>query len=120
MLTPQDLNHFTGTEQWFAHWANRKVTYTEGVQHFAEEAGAHWFLDIVATELLPHCLREEFLSITMTVTGQSAKIVADDGNGKVVWSKDITYTDCPEGEWKFFMAPGGPGGSCVVMVPSEY
>ena len=37
-----------------------------------------------------------------------------DGNGNDLFTKSIDYTDCPEGEWKFFFTGN------VLMLPSEY
>jgi hypothetical protein len=120
MNLASELAHYTGTEQWYRHALNRSVTYTDGVRHFADAAGAHWFLDILATEIPPFAKREGFLAIKMVVAKSKAKIAADDGNGKVLWKRAIRFTDCPEGEWMFFMAPGGPQGTIVIMLPSEW
>ena len=123
-----ELAHFTGTELWHRHGLARSVTYTDGVKYFADNAGggAYWFLDILATELPVHLKREGFLGITMEVihsegksTG-SANLTADDGNGKIVWSRKIGFTDAPAGTWTFFMAPGGPGNTMVIMLRSEW
>ena len=119
MTLKQDLAHFTGTEDYYRS-INRNVTYTDGVKYFADKAGAHWLIDIIATELAAHAYREEFLHIKMDVKGSKAEIAADDGNGKVLWKRSIDWTDCPEGEWRFYMAPGGPEGTIVVMLTSEY
>lgn len=109
------LYHFTGTETWFRHPLNRGFFYTEGVRFFAEHAGggAYWFLDIVATEVFPLLEREPFLVITLDVH-DNALITADDGDGKVVWSRSIDYTDCPAGVWRFYLTNN------VLTLPSEY
>lgn len=119
MTLKSDLAHFTGTENYYRS-INRAVTYTDGVKYFADKAGAHWLIDILATELVGHAKREEFLHIKMDVRNDKAEITADDGNGKVVWRRDIDWTDCPEGEWRFYMALGGPEGTVVILLPSEY
>lgn len=118
------LANYYGSETFYRHTLNRRMTYTEGVQAFAEYASAYWFLDIAATELFallkvkstcPHAPRgEDFLSVVLHVEGTKAKITADDGNGNVLFTKLIDYTDCPEGEWKFFFVGN------VLMLPSEY
>lgn len=114
-----ELAQFTGTEKWYRA-INPRVTYTEGVKYFADTAGAHWLIDIIATELAKPCRIEGFLSIKAVVTGTKAKLIADDGNGKIIWQRAIGYTDCPEGEWKFFLAPEGPQETLVLLLPSEY
>jgi hypothetical protein len=43
-----------------------------------------------------------------------------DGGEPLLWRRRIDFTDCPEGEWKFYVAEGGPAGSTVIMLPSEY
>lgn len=108
------LAYCTGTDHWYRHPLVRSCLYTDGARTFAEMAGAYWFLDIVATEVLPFQRKEEFIVVTMTVTGSTARIVADDGNGNPFWSRDIEFTDCPEGEWKFFVQNN------TMFVPSEY
>lgn len=108
------LANYYGSETFYRHSLNRQMLYTEGAQAFAKCAGAHWFLDIVATELFALQVKEGFLSIVLHVEGTKAKITADDGNGNALFTRDIKYTDCPEGKWKFFFT------NDVFMLPSEY
>ena len=108
------LAYCTGTEFWYRHPLARSCLYTDGVKMFAEMAGAYWFIDILATELIPLQRTEEFMSVKMTVTGSKASIIANDGNGRQVWSREIDFTDCPEGEWSFFVMNN------TIIVPSEY
>lgn len=118
----QNLRQFTGTDQWFRHWANRNMLYTNGVEYFAEHAGggAHWFLDIVATEIMPHAKTQPFMSVKLkverpdSVAMGSAVITADDGNGNVLHTRKIDLTDAPDGEWAFFLT------NDVLLLPSEY
>lgn len=108
------LANYYGSGTFYRHDLNRRMLYTEGAQAFAELAGAYWFLDIAATELFALLKDEDFLTVILHVEGTKAKITADDGNGKVLWSRSIDWTDCPEGEWKFFFTGN------VLMLPSEY
>ena len=116
----EQLDMFTGTENWYRHSLNRKVLYTDGVKHFAMSAGAYWFLDILATEGYElHGIHSEyFLSITMTVANRTAIIVITDGNEKQIFSKDIPFTDCPNGIWKFFMIDDVQHST--ILLTSEY
>jgi hypothetical protein len=109
------LAQFHCTDNIYRHSLARDVLYTDGVRFFAQNAstrkngGAYWFLDILATE--PAIRRQgmtDFASITLTVTGSSAKILVTDGNddSPAVFGRDIEFTDCPEGEWKFFFENG--------------
>lgn len=111
------LGNFYGTEKYHFNPLYRKLNYTDGVQFFAQNAGngAYWFLDIVGTEIHPKFkAMEEFLSITLKSDGSVADIVVDDGNNNVLWTRHIALTDCPEGEWKFFLT------NDVLLLPSEY
>ena len=109
-----DLQNFTGTESWYRHNLMYETVYTDGVKYFADTAGAHWFLDIVDTELFPLQKEHGFLSITMTVANEQASIVATDGDLTTLWNKDITFTDCPAGEYRFFFTDN------VLLLTSEY
>ena len=112
-----DLKMLTGTEQWFRHPLSSNFLYTDGVKFFAEHCGggAYWFLDILATELADLQEKEEFMSITLDVfDDDSAKITADDGNGNVLWTRNIDFTDAEVGTWKFFLTNN------VLLLPSEY
>lgn len=111
-----ELPNFTGTETWWRHNLNRNMLYTDGVKFFAENAGggAYWFLDIVATEIFPLLKNEAFIDIRLLVGGREARITADDGNGNALWQRAIDYTDCPEGEWEFWLTDS------VLLLPSEY
>ena len=110
------LRQFTGTEQWYRHWFNKKMLYTDGVKFFAEEAGggAYWFLDIVATEIFGLLEANPFLAIKLVSENGRPIVIAEDGNNNVLFKRDdIEYTDCPEGTWLFFMSDN------VMLLPSE-
>lgn len=110
----QELANFYGSEVFYRHPLNRSVVYTEGVQHFAEQAGAYWFLDILATE--PAILEQakDFAAVTLKVKDGKAQLLVTDGNDGEVFRRDIDYTDCPEGDWQFFFVGG------TIMLRSEY
>lgn len=108
-----DLSQFYGTETWYKHPLTGGL-YTEGVRYFAMEAGAYWFLDIVFTEYMEMMEREEFLTIELKVKGSKADIVVTDGNKNVLATREISFTDCPEGDYRFFYT------GKVLLLPSEY
>lgn len=115
-LTPSDLDQFTGTEHWYRHPLNRHITYTDGVKFFADTVGAHWLLDILVTEVAGFLRTQEFIHIKMTVREDgTADITADDGNDSPpFWTRHIDWTDCPVGEWRFYLTNN------VILLPSEY
>ena len=114
-ISPQDLksnlSQFTGTEQWWKHSLS-DMTYTDGVRYFAKEAGCYWFLDIVGTEVMPQ--GHEFAVVKLASKEGKATIVIEDGNGNATWKKQIEFTDCPEGNWSFYLI------DTVMLLPSEY
>lgn len=113
-ILKQQLSQFTGTEVWYRHPLNRRMLYTEGVQHFAEAAGCYWLLDIIATEIFRLQVTMPFLHIRLIVEGGEGDIVADDGNGVEAFRRHINFTDAPDGEWRFYLTDN------VVLLPGEY
>jgi hypothetical protein len=116
-LSAEDLAQFTGTEQWYRHSINRSILYTEGAQHVAEHGEAYWLLDEIAL-IQPYDRKvaaEEFQVWTLTVRpDRTATLACDDGNGNVVFSKEIPYTDFPLDTIKLYLANN------VIHLPSEY
>jgi hypothetical protein len=116
-LSAEDLAQFTGTEQWYRHSINRSILYTEGAQHVAEHGDAYWLLDEIAL-IQPYdrnVAAEEFQVWTLNVRpDRTATIACDDGNGNVVFSKEIPYTDFPLDTIKLYFANN------VIHLPSEY
>jgi hypothetical protein len=92
--------------------------YTEGVHYFAEMGGYHgayWFLDIVATEYWPMLKKQPFMTVVMTVgKDRKAEIKVDNGNNRVLKTRNIDYTDMQPGVWKFFLTDN------VLLLPREY
>lgn len=109
-----DLSGYTGTENWYRHHFVRDVTYTDGVKAFAELAGAWWFVDDSIIEYAPLMRQHGFLTITLNVSDTKAKITVDDGNDNVLATRNIPFTDCPAGQYRFYFTDN------VLLLPSEY
>jgi hypothetical protein len=96
-IRESDLAQFTGSEHWYRHGLTGTL-YTDGAKFVAETAGAYWLLDEIA---IPQRFdkrlgREEFQVWTLTVHPErGATLTADDGNGTVIFTKAIAYTDFP-------------------------
>lgn len=112
------LSNFIGTDTYHYNPLYSWLKYTDGVRAFANHAGggAYWFLDIIGTELRPLTDKEDFLSIRLFVLpdGLATASATDGNNDKKLWEKWLDYSDCPPGEWKFFLQYG------VLMLSSEY
>ena len=109
-----DLSAFIGTENWHRHGINRQMLLTDGVVYYADQAGAWWFLDIVATEVMRFHPMKPFLVIDLDVEDGKADISVSDGNDLSLWHRHIQFTDAPDGLWRFYLADN------VMLLPSEY
>lgn len=127
MTLAAQLSQFTGTDNWYRHPLNRKMVWTDGAEHFAEKAQARWFIDAVAIGanghpgIVPAVQRDPggFAVVLLHVKNDHALIEAfDDVPGRCLYSESIGWTDCPEGEWKFYCVDDGE--HVVLMLPSEY
>ncbi|MFZ0774251.1 MAG: DUF6876 family protein [Candidatus Sulfotelmatobacter sp.] len=116
-LSKSDLAQFTGSDNWYRHGINRNVLFTDGAHHVAEHGGAYWLLDEIAI-IQPynkHVAAEEFQVWKLTVQpDRSATLTCDDGNGNIVFTKKIEYTDFPLNEITLYFANN------VIHLPSEY
>ena len=116
-LNAADLAQFTGNENWYRHAINRAVLFTDGAKFVADQAGAYWLLDEIAL-IQPHDKRiapEDFQVWKLTVNAdQTAVLTCEDGNGNVVYTKLIEYTDFPpEGITLYFT-------NNTILLPREY
>jgi len=116
-LSADDLAQFAGTEQWYRHAINRNVLYTEGAQYVAEQGEAYWLLDEIAL-IQPYdknVAAEEFQVWKLTVRPEkTATLTCDDGNGNIVFTKEIPFTDFPLEAITLYFANN------VIHLPSEY
>jgi hypothetical protein len=116
-FTEAELAQFTGSTTWYRHGLNRNITYTDGIQHLAERAGAYWLIDEVV--LAQKCLtvkREEFQVwrlIVNTLT-HHGELTCDDGNGNIVFREDIPFTNFPFKDFRFYFTRN------VILLTTEY
>jgi hypothetical protein len=116
-LTPADLSQFTGSETWYRHGINRNVLFSDGAKYVADHAGAYWLLDEIAI-IQPNDKRvaaEEFQVWKLVVrSDRTGLLTCEDGNGNIVFSKVIEYTDFPLDEVSLWFANN------VIYLPSEH
>jgi hypothetical protein len=116
-LSKSDLAQFTGSDNWYRHSINRNVLYTDGAQHVAEHGGAYWLLDEIAI-IQPYnkaVATEEFQVWKLAVRpDRTASLTCDDGDGNIVFTKEIEHTDFPLDEITLYFANN------VIHLPSEY
>ena len=112
----KDLAHFTGSETWYRHGLVPKVTFTEGAKYVADQAGAYWLLDEIALaqQFEPRIAAELFQVWQLIVTGTTAQLSVEDGDGREVHAKRIPVTDFPEPGITLWFTDS------VILLPSEY
>ena len=116
-LKESDLQQFIGTEQWYRHGINRRVLFTDGAKYVADTAGAYWLLDEIAIiQSFDNRLAGEAFQVWTLLVNQdlSAILTCEDGNDKIIYTKQIAYTDFPLKQIKFYFTDN------VILLPSEY
>lgn len=121
---------FGGSDGRFRHPFNRRFIYTEGVKAMAEEAGAYWLLDIVATEVARLVISHYDATgnpramLTIKVADDEADIEMSFSDDAVDWKRHIDFTDFPEGTWTFELAMDGlidaPREVLVMLLLQEH
>ena len=116
-LDPAIMAQFTGSEAFYQYGLKGEMLFTDGVKYVADTARAYWLLDEItlAQRFKREVAAEEFqLWILVVAEDRTAMLTCDDGNGHIVHSKQIPYTDFPIGGIKLYVCNG------VIMLPSEY
>lgn len=114
--TLSQLKQFTGSEEWYRHPLNRSVTYTQGAQYVADNAGAYWLLDEIALAQIGLSVvrAQPFQVWKLDVKGSRATLSCEDGNHANIFTKEITFTDFPEPGITLWFTDN------VILLPSEY
>lgn len=117
----RNLAYFTGTEKWHK-WNPLTPNYvlTDGALYLAENAGAFWLMDLIASYYHDQKVKAESFQVwKLTVTGESAVVVCTDGNENELTRQDIPYTDFPLPEMTLFVGQDEEP-YWVILLPSEY
>ena len=116
-LRTKDLAQFTGTKRWYRHALNRAVLFTDGARYVADTAGGYWLLDVIAL-VQPRNKRiaEEAFQVwkLMVHDDRSATLTCDDGNGTIIYTQHIPFTDFALEEITLYFTDN------VILLPSEY
>ena len=115
-LRAEDLEQFIGSELWYRHSLVRSITYTDGAKYVADHGGAYWLLDEIALaqNFSAAVKAEPFQVWKLAVNDRRGLLTCDDGNGNVVYTKPIPFTDFPLTEIKFYFTDN------VILLTSEY
>lgn len=121
MITETDLHQFTGTSQYYLYLAGLKLT--DGVKFMADEGGAYWLLDIIASYQTKQKIRSEPFQVWELkllpkdeATGRQPAVVTmkTDTNRPLLVEQQIPYTDFPLDSITLWLVDG------VILLPSEY
>ena len=116
-----DLRQFTGTTQWHRWSRLTKLVCTDGAKYLADEAGAYWLLDAIASYQNQPVIQEsqrlkEFqVWVLMVEDDKSCRLTcAEDSDVAPVIIQDIEFTNFPLKEIKLYVCGN------VILLPSEY
>ena len=109
------LKHFTGTEVWYKDLLTG-FQYTEGIKELADMCEAYWLLDLVFSHQNIDKVAEESFQVweLKRQSGDIFNVVANDGNGHVIASQQIPYSDFPYDSAVVWMVHE------ILLLPSEY
>jgi hypothetical protein len=113
---PTQLSNFIGTEKYYR--INPCTVLTDGTKYLAEEAGAYWLMDAIASYLPQFTGKEDFVVAKLVRTGIAAQLTLDDGNGRVLDQQHISFTDLPLTSIQLYACWNGE--LWVLMLCSEY
>ena len=94
-----------------------KVSNSRPLQR-EDTAQCYWMMDAIVSHLCEIGTNDWFVHVHMTVTGQHALMVYDDGNGRELARQAIAYTDFPLSEITLYAC--WDSEHWVILLPSEY
>ena len=115
MISLDDLEQFTGTENWYKHWTGL-ISYTDGVKFLADEAKCHWLIDLVASyQTKPEIRKVPFQLWEIKVKEQTGLVTMQEDTGEPVLVKqELDYTDFPFDEFQWYLI------DLVMLLKGEY
>lgn len=116
-LIKEELNQFYGSEQ-FYHSNNKRAVYTEGARAYFK-MGTYWLNDIIEFELFKIMITQipDIYYLTFEIEDSKGKLILKDYQDQTIWTKEIPWTDHPEGSIKLYI--GFDGYRVTTCLPSE-
>lgn len=108
----ENLSQFTGSKVVYRHPFG--FLFTEGAKYVADEAGAYWLLDEIGLKGRAFLTEEPFQVWKLTVKGHEGKLITEDGNGNLMNTIILDFTDFPEPGIELWFIDN------VILLPSEY
>ena len=96
------MSYCYGTENYYKI-PQYSFKYTDGVKTFCENADAYWLLDIIESVCRTHKeIHNDFILIELLVSKDNKATITFEDAKCVFYKQSIPFTDCPEGNWKFY------------------
>ena len=115
-LSAATLAQFTGIAQYWR--VARQFVITDGVKYLVENAYCFWLIDAVISHLLEIVTLDWFVLVRTEVSGASAVMIYEDGNGAEYARQAIPYTDLQLPSVNLYAV--WDSERWVIMLPSEY
>lgn len=116
-ITQNDLVQFSGTEKYYRH---QTLLLTDGVFYLAEKAECFWLMDVIWSHAMEKRWfgKEDFITCKLTVQDTVGEVIFDDGNGRILITQHIPFTDFPLNQIQLYIVRGER--NLVIMLPGEY
>lgn len=120
----EGLSNCYGTEDYHRLTLDRNLVCTDGVHYLAENGGAFWLIDAIAS-YQPQCRKDEMLRDfqiwRLKVADGKAVLTCERDTNDVAITQEIEHTDFPLDEIKLYVELGEAEGRPVMvcMLPSE-
>jgi hypothetical protein len=113
-----DLSGFTGTENYYRYSPLfRNFILTDGTKFLADEAGAYWLIDAIASHVGSY-KKDTFAVATLQKQSDGWLLTIDDGNGRLYVKQEIEFSDFPLDAIKLYVCK--QDNMWVILLPSEY
>ena len=114
----ENLSNFHGTENYYTN-PLYPFMYTDGINYLAENGGAYWLLDVIASwqkELDSSQIQFWRLKVN---SDKSAVLTCERDMDESVITQQIPFTDFPLSEVTLYLCDMG-NAKGVLLLPSEY
>ena len=115
----ENLSNFTCTKNYYRN-KNYPFEYTDGIKYLAENGGAYWLLDSIASWQKESIIKSnqdlrqvQFWRLKVN-PDNSAVLTCERDRDDVVITQKIPFTDFPLEEITLYLCDG------VLLLPSEY
>src|SRR5262249_38957953 len=104
-ITLRDLAEFKGTEKYYRY---QSLLLTDGTYYLAENAGCFWLMDVIWSHAMENRWfgKEDFVTCKLTVQDNVGDVVFDDGNGNILVTQQVPFTDFPMEEIQLYIIRG--------------